>query len=384
MLLLIVLVLPLLLPHPTLAARGSAGCGGSAPAATTGSTFGGTFEFGDVERTYSAFVPSTYDPASPLPLVMSFHGWGGTSLEDACDSGLTAVAANTGAFMVVHPQGLSDYESDNPSEWGSWHFNGTCQNGGASCNTNKSPNRYCYESNADCQGCDWTTCADDTAFLSALYDHFEATLCVDLDMMYATGMSNGGMMAYQMGASLAHRLAGIAPTAGSLHWNALVEPEAPIPVFAVTGRRDATVPGNASGSNAYSSDGTWRYYTMDGLAEAWGDAQECDGVEAPYPTSFDGVADLWCKTKCSNIDHVLCSWNGGHNYYTGPGMNYEYSCTPENADETYYSHGELVWEFFSRQSLGRSSKGSEAPVAVAGATAAGAAVWASLLALMLE
>ena len=85
-------------------------------------------------------------------------------------------------------------------------------------------------------------------------------------------------------------------------------------------------------------------------AAAWADAQGCDGVEVAFETSFDGVDDLWCKSACSNIDHVLCSWTGGHNYFTGPGMNYIYECTPENADETYYQNGQLVWEFFSKHS----------------------------------
>jgi len=342
----------------------SAGCGSSAHI-STGSTFSATLTSGGVERSYTAFLPDEYDASTPMPLVMSIHGMGGTSLEDACDSGTTAVAKDTGAFMVVHPQGMDDIDKKNPSSWTSWHFNGTCQNGGVSCDTSKNNDNYCYESNPDCQDCDWTSCVDDVTFLTELYDYMEANYCVDLDRMYATGQSNGGMMTYQIGATLAHRLAAIAPISGSLHWNYAVQPTEPIPVFAVTGTQDSTVPANGT-ANGKTSDGTWWYLSMDALAANWADAQECDGASAPYTTSFDGVDELWCKTACGNIDHVLCAWNGNHNYFTGPKMNYIYTCTPENLSETYYQNGQLVWEFFSKHS--RASASSVAIVAIANET----------------
>ena len=56
---------------------------------------------------------------------------------------------------------------------------------------------------------------------------------------------------------------------------------------------------------------------MDKLAELWTDAQGGDGASSQYSTMYDGVNDLWCKSVHSNIDHVLCSWNGKHNYFGG-------------------------------------------------------------------
>mmetsp|Transcript_29909 Transcript_29909/g.79931 ORF Transcript_29909/g.79931 Transcript_29909/m.79931 type:complete len:137 (+) Transcript_29909:82-492(+) len=135
-------------------------------------------------------------------------------------------------------------------------------------------------------------------------------------MEFATGQSNGGMMTYQLGASLSHRLAAIAPISGSMHWKNVVTPQSPIPVFAVTGTADTSVPGNGT-SNGKTSDGTWWYTSMDKLAELWTDAQGGDGVSSQYSTMYDGVNDLWCKAVHSNIDHVLCSWNGKHNYFGG-------------------------------------------------------------------
>jgi poly(3-hydroxybutyrate) depolymerase len=83
----------------------------------------------------------------------------------------------------------------------------------------------------------------------------KANYCVDLDRMYATGQSNGGMMTYQIGATLAHRLAAIAPISGSLHWNYAVQPTEPIPVFAVTGTQDSTVPANGTANGKVGGGG---------------------------------------------------------------------------------------------------------------------------------
>ena len=294
-----------------------------------GETFSATLDFGGRARV-RAYVPATYSASSgALALVLSLHGMGGTSREDACDSGTTAVARDTGAFIAVHPQGLSDIDRKNPAAWTSWHFNGTCQNGGVSCDTRQTPDRYCYASNAACGDCDWTTCADDVGFLEALLDALEAAWCVDRDRVYATGQSNGGMMAYQLGAALSPRLAAIAPISGSLHWGRLVAPRAPIPVLAVTGTNDRTLPANASGGAPYASDGTWWDYTMAGLAAG--------GATRRRAAASGALRDVARRRRRTLVQDGVLERRpravlvvGARNYFTGPGAKYVYHCAPEN------------------------------------------------------
>jgi predicted esterase len=57
-------------------------------------------------------------------------------------------------------------------------------------------------------------CVDDVAFVDALLDTLSETYCLDLDRLYATGFSNGGMFAWQAATSLAHRFAAVAPGGG--------------------------------------------------------------------------------------------------------------------------------------------------------------------------
>ena len=53
-------------------------------------------------------------------------------------------------------------------------------------------------------------------FVAALLDELEASLCVDLDRVFATGISNGGMFVHRLGCDLPDRFAAIAPVAGTI------------------------------------------------------------------------------------------------------------------------------------------------------------------------
>ena len=49
---------------------------------------------------------------------------------------------------------------------------------------------------------------DEIAFVAALLDDLQATVAIDRARVYATGISNGGMMAYEVACALADRIAG--------------------------------------------------------------------------------------------------------------------------------------------------------------------------------
>ena len=47
--------------------------------------------------------------------------------------------------------------------------------------------------------CNWASCHDDLGFIARMLDRLEEELCLDLDRVYATGMSNGGMFVHRLG-----------------------------------------------------------------------------------------------------------------------------------------------------------------------------------------
>ena len=80
----------------------SAGCGGDA-AAPGIETF--TLATADgLTRTYRRFVPASYEPDEPTPVVLNFHGYTGSPEAQVGLSLLEPVGEAEG-FVVVHPQG---------------------------------------------------------------------------------------------------------------------------------------------------------------------------------------------------------------------------------------------------------------------------------------
>ena len=57
-------------------------------------------------------VPPTYDPTTPTPLVLNFHGFSSNGLEEILLSKMTA-KADTAGFIAVHPEGTGAVQSWN-------------------------------------------------------------------------------------------------------------------------------------------------------------------------------------------------------------------------------------------------------------------------------
>lgn len=157
---------------------------------------------------------------------------------------------------------------------------------------------------------------DLTGFIPGLYDQLESDLCIDTTREFATGMSNGGMMTYQLGASLGTRLAAVVPVAGSFHNGFAQAPTMGVPIMDIHGTRDTTVPANTT------NGGGW-YYTVvseifggNAYSKGWKSANGCSGSASHYETPYDGTSSLYCISEgsCSGGDVVRCSWNGAHTF----------------------------------------------------------------------
>src|SRR5436190_544231 len=82
---------------------------------------------------------------------------------------------------------------------------------------------------------------DDVAFTTKILDDLATVASVDPKRIYATGISNGGMMCYRLASELSDRIAAIAPVAGTM---AVPEPKLkrPVPVLHFHGTADKLVP----------------------------------------------------------------------------------------------------------------------------------------------
>lgn len=174
---------------------------------------------GGRERRYLVHTPKGWDGRTPLPVVLAFHGGGGRAELQRTQSGMNAVADRHG-FMVVYPDGTGPRlrRPLRGDEVGVLTWNAG----------------LCCGSAAREQ-------VDDVGFVDTLLDRLQTSLPIDPARIFATGMSNGAMMAHRVAVELAHRLAGIAPVAGSLMIEDLERrPSRPVPILYFHGEKDTS------------------------------------------------------------------------------------------------------------------------------------------------
>ena len=136
-----------------------------------------TIDVGGVSRTFHLYRPPGLGDGAPL--VVMLHGGFGTGAQ-AERSYHWDSEADAGHFLVAYPDGLMR----------AW-------NAGSCCGE---PQR---------------TNTDDVGFITAMVGAIEQKMPIDRARVYATGMSNGAMMALRLGCQT-DTFAAIAPVAGTL------------------------------------------------------------------------------------------------------------------------------------------------------------------------
>lgn len=68
---------------------------------------GGTIQHGGLTRAYNVYVPSSYNPANPVPLVINLHGYSSNNWQQELYSSFNPIA-DTAGFIIVYPQGTTD------------------------------------------------------------------------------------------------------------------------------------------------------------------------------------------------------------------------------------------------------------------------------------
>lgn len=164
-------------------------------------------------RHFRLYVPSTFGAARPAPLLIALHGGLGSSEQFATNSGFDELAEANG-FIVVYPDGVGASPARPALQ--TW-------NGGYCCGP------------AARQG------VDDVAFVRFLIDLLEERLDLDADRIFATGHSNGAIMAYRLACELSDRIVAIGVQAGSLGIDDC-QPADPVSVFHVHGLADTNHP----------------------------------------------------------------------------------------------------------------------------------------------
>lgn len=167
---------------------------------------------GGLERTYIIYIPSSYEPSKPIPMVILFHGGSGTGqgMEKLTLGGLNRIADREG-FVVLYPDGIEKHWNDGRG-------------------------LQAYRAHREN--------IDDVGFISALIDHLIRTLNVYATRIYAAGISNGGQFSQRLACELSDRIAAIGVVAIQLpeHFPPVCAPNRPVSVLMMPGTEDPLVP----------------------------------------------------------------------------------------------------------------------------------------------
>jgi len=282
-------------------------------------------DFQEQHRSYIVHLPPQAKSGKALPLVLNFHGGGSNAVAEERYSGMDTTADRNG-FIAVYPNG-------------SGHFGRALTwNAGRCC-------AYAMRKNID-----------DVGFARAVINDLATRTSIDRSRVYATGMSNGAMMAYRLGAKASDLIAAIAPVEGAM----VVDtkgPSRPVSLMAFNSTDDPFVPydggygrmGGVAHGDLYPPVsyvlGQWRMFD-DCPVESRTDPEKKGAPRSPDANNT-ATRIVWAPCKMGT-EVVLWKLSGSGHVWPGGtrGMTRLLGPSTDLIDAS-----EMMWEFFRRFSL---------------------------------
>jgi polyhydroxybutyrate depolymerase len=233
-------------------------------------------ESSEVTRNYLLYVPPSYDPATPTPLILSFHGRSSNALQQSVLSEWQPIADENG-FIVVYPNALG-----RPSQWNTIPP------------TRRRPN-------------------EDLIFITDLIDSLSTQFCLDPARIFVNGMSNGGGMSNFLACTLSDRIAAMGGVSGAyIGTEGRCDPPRPVPVIAFHGTADTVV--TYAGGPSESFD--YNFPSVPGWAADWAAHNGCDDTPIDIPATGD-VSGIQYTNCDDNADVIFYTIDGGGHTWAG-------------------------------------------------------------------
>lgn len=298
--------------------------------------------WGGAARRYYVHVPEGYNPEFSYPVVVNLHGGGGNAVGAATGTDFNALADRKG-FIAVYPEGTGQKVLG--KLLATW-------NGGPCCGKAQDKN------------------VDDVSFIRQVIDDLKRRYNINRKRVYATGISNGAIMAHRLACELSTQIAAIAAVAGpGMVKNC--QPERAVPVLIIHGTDDqcARYQGGKQCGGCWQraiakatrlpdlGRGRFACMSVPEQAQKWQRINQCgDGEKVTYKK---GNAECKTAAGCGMEPVVTCTiYGGGHTWPGAPGP----KCDKDTKFCRAYidvtgaiSHdlnaNEYMWDFFKRFSL---------------------------------
>lgn len=264
-------------------------------------------------------LPTGYDAAKPTPLVLALHGGGGHAEYMADDEkyGLQKKADAAG-FVVAFPNGYSKLPS---AKFATWNAGGCC----GDARDRK---------------------VDDVAFARAVVAAIQGRYSIDASRVFATGMSNGGMMSHRLACEAADVFRAVASVAGT-DATASCAPSRPIAVLHIHARDDDHVLFNGgAGSGTFRDESKVMNFTS--VPETISRWVQRDHCATPPQRTLD-KAGAYCEaySGCAGGTQVqLCvTETGGHSWPGAASVRRGKEAASQALDAN-----DVIWRFFEQAS----------------------------------
>jgi len=267
-----------------------------AGSSTQSLTFDGT------QRQFIVFVPSDLPTRGSVPLVVMLHGGFGSATQAERDYGWDELA-DTDHFIVTYPNGLNR----------AWNAGGGCCGKPATTNVN------------------------DAGFITDVVKVVQSHENIDTSRIFATGMSNGGLMDYRL-ACTTDVFAAIGPVSGTLQ-GSCPHPEK-VSVIHIHGSADTHVPYNGGeGSGPGHVDGL----SIPAVNEMWRRVDECAN---PSVKTSGVVTTSIAPCPDGRSVELITVTGAGHQWPGSPDRPVVQRLLHTDTPSTALNATQTVWEFF--------------------------------------
>jgi len=235
-----------------------------------------TLTYDNIVREYYVSYPENND--SSVPLIINMHGFGSYAIQQKNYSQMDSYAHSKGV-AVVYPEAINN----------SWNVG-----------TGRGLNRQ-----------------DDVGFINVLIDSIATDYNIDLDRIYACGMSNGGYMSYELICSLSDKITAFGSVTGNFMLNddqsCSVSRE--IPLIHIHGTDDRLVDYTDSRDYAMNTMDSVNYWAKHNqLSEL--EIQAIDDV-VPSDKTYVEKFTFYRNNSDTKVVHFKV-YNGGHQWFGSP------------------------------------------------------------------
>lgn len=266
------------------------------------------------QRQYLLYVPKSLPVGRAAPLVLFFHGGGGHMAHAARAYGWRQTAEREG-FVVAFPNGYSRFPGGRFASWNA----GTC------CGDARDKH------------------IDDITFVKDVIADIQQQLPIDQNRIFATGMSNGGMLAHRLACDMAGTFRAIAAVAGTDN-TLSCQPARPVSVLHIHALDDSHVlfQGGA-GKDAFRDQSKVTNFTsVPDTIKGWQQRLQLQGAPERVLSVAGAYADLWRRDDGRIQLQLVVTTTGGHSW---PGGKAVRGKTPSQAIDA----NTLIWQFFNSQ-----------------------------------